>query len=98
MEFSRPAKSGQAKPSIKCKFWKRRRRPTAAGNGGGFGGLRPRADGAWAAAGMAVEGLLEGERRLAVSSFRAIARSRRAWHARSPRSQAGWSDEIRRAR
>src|SRR5262245_64952902 len=37
-----------------------------AGNGG-FGGLRLRADGAWAATGMAVEGLLEGERRMSTA-------------------------------
>src|SRR5262249_18338110 len=49
--------------SIKSKFWMAGGRPTAARNGG-FGGLRPRADGAWAATGMAVEGLLEGERRM----------------------------------
>jgi hypothetical protein len=34
MEFSGPAKSGQAKPSIKCKFWKRCPKKSSASDGG----------------------------------------------------------------
>src|SRR5215831_692842 len=82
MEFSRPVKSGQERPSIKCKFWKCGPRPTAARNGG-FGGLRPRADGAWAAAGMAVEGLLEWRGGAAM-----LAKWPRPGGARAPRAPA----------
>src|SRR5262249_38794071 len=44
-------------------------------------GLGPRADGAWAAAGMAVEGLLEGERRMSTAGC--------AWPSQMAKTLAG---------